>query len=413
MFDITKYEYDKEYCRLEIGGEAMGYHCHHYLSNLQRTIFDADYIDGANLTIGCAADCLYLQLKNLCQDLNIEESKILAQDMYKTFGNGLIDLSSMDETGVEVKTTKSMMSKTWDLLFETSKQPVDCFTTGYIAAAYAVIYDKELKNIDAKQTQCMTMGASQNIHIIKEGEGSFPIYPPKNTIELESASYPESQWEHAQTITDMFANAHKSFVGDDDGFIPAFGVYLVNCQCDYANRIQFEFIKAIESFTGEYGLTLGSELLMEAGFACGFFTFGGIISSKEWKELIVPYLKTPEDWVYACVALTNNMGWGYQYIEDISKEKMVLRNYSAFEDYSYIRMYGRSEFFVHWVVAGSWASFMPLIYDSNIIEDGELDFIKMYDEVRKAKFGYRTKRTKGIACKDKYSQTQTFLPLQK
>ncbi len=409
MFDITKYEYDKEHCSLEVGGEAMGYHCHHYLSNLQRTLFDADYIDGSNLTIGCAADCTYLQLKNLCQDLDIEESKILAQDMYKTFGNGLIDLSSMDENGVEVKTTKSMMSKTWMLLFETSKQPVDCFTTGYIAAAYAVIYNKELKNIDAKQTQCMTMGASQNIHIIKEGEGSFPIYPPKNKLELEPASYPKSKWEHAQTITDMFANAHKGFVGNEEGFIPAFGVYVVNNQCDYVNRVQFEFIKAVEEFAGEYGATLGSELLMEAGFACGFYTLGGIISSPEWEGAVKQHLKTPEDWIYAAVALTNNMGWGYQYVASLSKDKMQYRNYSSFEDYSYLKMYGKSRTFTHWANVGGWSSIMPIIYNSDVVKTGQLDTIRMYDEIRKAKFGYRTVRTKGISCGDEFAEMEVSL----
>lgn len=409
MFDITEYEYDKEQCRLEIGGEDMMFHCHHYLSNLQKTVFDAEYMDGTNMIIGCAADSVYLQLKDLCKDLNEKESKALAQDMYKTFGNGLIDLSSMDENGVEVTTTKSVISKAWEILFESSDKPVDCYTTGFIAAAYAVIYNKELKNIDAKQIECMTMGAEANVHVIKEGSGTFPIYPAKKSIEFNPLPFPKSHWEHAQTITDMFTDAHKNFLGNEEGFIPAFGVYIVNNQSDYVNRVQFEFIKAVEEFAGEYGTTLGSELLMEAGYACGFFTLGGILSSPEWENAVKPYLKEPEDWGYAAIALSNNMGWGYQYIEEISKEKMVFRNYSNFEDYSYLRMYGKSKTFKHWANSGGWSSLMPLLYNSELIKTGKIDFIRLYDEVRKSKFGYSMTRTRGLSCGDKYTEMQVSL----
>ncbi len=148
---------------------------------------------------------------------------------------------------------------------------------------------------------------------------------------------------------------------------------------------------------------------MEAGFACGFFTLGGIISSPEWESAVKPYLKKTEDWIYACIALTNNMGWGYQYIVEVSKEKMIFRNYSSFEEHSYLKMYGKSKTFTHWANAGGWSSIMPLIYNSDITETGKVDFIRMYDEVRKSKFGYRTIRTKGVTCGDKYIEMEVSL----
>ena len=103
MFDINDYKFDQEHNCLEIGGEAMVFHCHHYVTNLQRTILDADYIDSKLFLIGSAADSIFYQLTNLCDGLNIEDSKVMAQDIYKTFGYGIIDLSSMDENGCELK----------------------------------------------------------------------------------------------------------------------------------------------------------------------------------------------------------------------------------------------------------------------------------------------------------------------
>ena len=406
MFDINNYEYDKEHCRLEIGGENMVYHCHHYLTNLQRTVFDAEYLDSTGMIVGCAADSIYYQLSNLCDGLSVEDSKLLAQEMYKTFGNGLIDLSTMDENGLELSTTKSLISKAWDILFGESKKPVDCYTTGYLAAAYAVIYKKELKNINATQTECMTMGAKANVHIIKEGENNFTTYDKKGDYQFNTTAKPKSLWEGAEAVTTMFSNAHKNFIGNEEGLIPGFGVYVVNNQSDYINRVQFEFIKAVEEFAGEYGKTLGGELLMEAGAACGFFTLGGIMSSPEWEGAVKPLLKTKEDWIHAAIALTNNMGWGYQVVTELSQDKMIFRNYNDFEDMSYMRMYGKSSEFTHWANSGGWSSAMPIIYNSDLVETGNIDHVELYKEVRKSKFGYKTIRTKGISNGDDYLEME-------
>ena len=409
MFDITKYEYDKEHCNIAIGGEMMTFHCHHYLTSLQKTLYDAEYMDGFMMMASCSADSVYYQLSNLCQDLDINDSKKVAQDIYKTFGNGLIDLTAMDENGAKIKTTKSILSKTWMIQFENSDRPVDPYATGFIAAAYAVIYKKELKDLNISQTTEMASGDAFNTHVVKLGEPNITLYPEKTEIKYTTISKPKSKWEHAQIVTDTFANAHKNFVGNEEGFIFGFGVYVVNTQVDYINRVQFEFMHAVKDFAGDYGITLAGELLMQAGYACGFFTLGGIMTSPEWEGAVKPYLKTKEDWIYAMIALTNNMGWGYQYIAEISEEKMIYRCYESFEDLSYLSMYGKSKEFTHWANSGGWSSIMPIIYKSNIVETGELDTFEMYEKVRKSKLGYRTTRTKGISCGDEYIEMEVSI----
>ena len=157
MFDINDYTFDEEHNYLEIAGEAMIFHCHHYLLNLQRTILDAHYINSSLFLIGSAADAVYCQLSNLCKDLDIKQSKKMAEDIYKTFGYGLINLDSMNENGIELKSTKSFFSKTWQMKFNKSDKPVDYYTSGFLAAAYAVIYNKQLSEINAMQISCMAL----------------------------------------------------------------------------------------------------------------------------------------------------------------------------------------------------------------------------------------------------------------
>ena len=409
MFDINDYKFDQEHNYLEIGGEAMIFHCHHYITNLQRTILDADYIDSRLFLIGSAADAVYNQLSNLCEGLNIEESKQIASDIYKVFGYGLIDLSDMDENGVELKSTKSFFSKTWDMKFGKSSKPVDYYTSGFLAAAYAVIYKKELKDINAVQITCMACGDDINTHLIKVGECNFSIYPPKAPVQFKDVPKLSLNWEHEEKITNAFLGAAATLVGNEEGYIPAFGVYIVRNQSDYVNRLQFEFVRQMTDVAGDYGVTLAGELLMEAGHACGFFTYGGIMISAEWESVVKPYLKTKEDWIKALASLVNTMGWGYHTAVELSEQKAVFRNYNDFEDLSYMRMYGKSEYPTHWANSGGFTGLMQLIYGTDLVNGERIETEEGFRSMRRSKVGYKTKMTKGISCGDDFLEVEIWL----
>jgi len=409
MFNINDYKFDEEHNYLEIGGEAMIFHCHHYITNLQRTILDAEYIDSALFLIGSAADSVYIQLSNLCDGLDIQESKQMAQDIYKCFGYGLIDLTLMDENGGVITTKKSFFSKTWMMKFGESQKPVDYYTAGFLAATYAVLYKKELKNVQCVQTTCLSCGAEHNSFVISEGEANFTLYPPKAPTQFKNIPKLSLNWEYEEVITNSFLGAHATFVGDEEGLISAFGVYLVRNQSDYVNRLQFEFAKAMHEVAGDYGITLAGELLMESGHACGFFTYGGIMTSKEWEMAVKPYLKTKEDWIKGLAALANTMGWGYHTATELSKEKAIFRNYNDFEDLSYLRMYGENDYPIHWANSGGFTGLMQLVYNTNIVNGEKIETEEGFREMRRSTIGYKTRMTKGISCGDDYLEVEVYL----
>lgn len=408
MFDINNYKFDEKHNCLIIGDEAMIFHCHHYLLNLLRTILDAEYIDSPRFLIGSAADSIYNQLSHLCKGLNQEDAKTMAQEVYKTFGYGLIDLSCMDENGVRLKSTKSFFSKTWQLKFDKAQKPVDYYTSGFLAAAYAVIYNKKLSQVHAVQTKCMACGDEYNLHEVSLGECNFAIYPTKKAIEFKDVEKLKIDWEYEDVITDAFLGAHVNFVGNEEGYIPAFGVYLVRNQSDYVNRLQFEFIRAMRDVAGDYGITLGGELLLEAGHACGFFTYGGIMTSNEWEEVVKPYLKTKEDWIKALASLINTMGWGYHTAVELNEQKAIFRNYNDFEDLSHLRMYGKSEYPVNWANSGGFTGLMQLIYNTDLVEGQRIETEEGFRQMRRSKIGYKTRMQKSIACGDDYLEVEIY-----
>ena len=409
MFNINDYTYDLEHHYMEIGGEAMIFHCHHYITNLQRTILDAEYIDSKLFLIGSAADALYYQLTNLCEGLSVDESKKMAEDIYKTFGYGIIDLSEMDEDGVKLESSSSFFSKTWLEKFGESQKPVDYYTAGFLAATYAVIYKKELQDVFADQTHCMACGDEKNSFEVKLGKCNFSTYPKKQPTVFNDTPILKIDWEHADTITEAFLGAGASLVGGKDGIISAFGVYLVRNQSDYVNRLQFEFVRQVTDVAGEYGVTLAGELLMEAGHACGFFTYGGIMTSPEWEGAVKPLLTTKEDWIKALASLVNAMGWGYHTAIELSEQKAVFRNYNDFEDLSYIRMYGKNDYPIHWANSGGFTGLMQLVYNTDLVNGEKVTTEEGFREMRRSKVGYKTKMTKGISCGDDFLEVEVYL----
>ena len=412
MFNIHQYPYDTEHNCLEIAGEAMIFHCHHYVNYLQRSILDAEYIDSSRFLIGSAADAVHYQLKNLCQGLSVDDAKKMAEEMYQAFGYGLIDLSSMTDSGVVVQTYKSFYSKTWVMKFGASSKPVDYYTSGYIAAAFAVIYNLPLSQVQAKQTSCMSKGDAFNTHEIRVGETNFAVYPPKKPTQFKSVAKLPLNWEHEAAVTNAFLGAHATFVGNAEGFIPAFGVYLTRNQSDYINRLQIEFMLAMQEVAGDYGVSLARELLLEAGHACGFYTYGGVMSSDEWKAVVSPYLQTKEDWIKGLSALINTMGWGYHTAVSLTQEKAVFRNYNDFEDLSFMRLYGDKpspKFPIHWANSGGFTGLMQLIYNTDLVNGTRIDTEEGFRQMRRSKAKYKTKMTKGISCGDEFLEVEVYL----
>jgi hypothetical protein len=111
-------------------------------------------------------------------------------------------------------------------------------------------------------------------------------------------------------------------IGNNEGLVPAFNVYLANMPQDFYNLISHNYIKEMTENGFE---DLAKNLLMEDAEYCGINTFGGILSSEDWKALIAPMLKTPEDTVFGLIAVANGLGWGRMSIKKhIANEELII-----------------------------------------------------------------------------------------
>ncbi len=152
--------------------------------------------------------------------------------------------------------------------------------------------------------------------------------------------------------------------GNEEGLIPAFGLYLTKHTSDYYNRISFATARRLE----KQGLADdGRLLLVEAGHACAFNTFGGVMVSPEWDAVVRPMIESREDWIRGMVAVVNAFGWGrWRVAQLVPDESLTVTIQDSYEAVGWLRDYPRSDTPRCYLASGGVAGLMNLLYVGDI-----------------------------------------------
>lgn len=379
MSDPIPVTLDVDHRRCVVGGEPAIFHCHHYNTFLQRSILDAEDVDSGPFLIGAAAEVAYAQLRALfaAQELREVAARAeLASELYRWAGFGVLDLSRLSATGGTLETEFSHYSLGWKTKFGEAEAPVAFFDQGWLAGALAAIHELPLGSYAVEQSACMAMGAARNAYTLSRGEPNCePNYETWASVgvgtlsEHVPAAVPSTNVDYEGILA---AVSQLPLIGNAEGSIPAFGVYLTRHYANYYNRISFEFERRLSAKFGEAGREVAEPLLIEAGHVCAFHTFGGIMTSSEWDALIRPTLRTQEDWVHGIVAVVNCLGWGRWQVVEVSEESAEFVIHDDYESVGYLAMYGQSDHDVSYLHRGGVAGVMNLVYLGDIASRPEL-----------------------------------------
>ncbi|HEY3281604.1 MAG TPA: hypothetical protein VGN26_04970 [Armatimonadota bacterium] len=178
-------------------------------------------------------------------------------------------------------------------------------------------------------------------------------------------------------------------VSSDEGFIPAFGVFVNQLPAALWNTFSDRLVRHV----GTDLVEPAEMLLNNAAHECGYHTGYGIITSEEWKAVVQPMVeRVPEDILHGAFAVFTAWGWAKsEVVELVPKERMVIRAYDYYE--SQVVTYGACRRPRAYMVTGVSAAFMDLAYGG------------AYDATGRT--GLRTfqcKQTKGIECGDDYGE---------
>ncbi len=347
-------------------------HCHHYNCFLQRTIQDPGYIDPDPL-LKKAAALVAMSHMNIFFANNPAKNSALALEigaaLCKDRGFGILDLSGVNEKGGRVVSSMSHYGFGWLKKFGKSSNPVCHFLAGYIRGILSAAFQKEFT---VAETLCRAKGDGRCIFEVYEGADDA-ILGQVNVRGQVATVTPPPITQSGNLDVDSITSAVSGLglVGNEEGIIDAFNVYLASHYGDYYNRISFGFEQQLEAMCSVEGLA--QPLLVEAGHVCGFNTFGGIMKSPEWYALVAQNARNREDWVHGMVAVINALGWGTWRIAELKgNERLVIRTYNSYEAVGYQQHFGQAKVPKCYMAQGTTSAIMNLIYLGNIDKKPEL-----------------------------------------
>jgi predicted hydrocarbon binding protein len=171
--------------------------------------------------------------------------------------------------------------------------------------------------------------------------------------------------------TEKIVNAvmHGSRIREEKGIIPLFGVYLSMISVDYYNRVSFGFEKKMTD------KLKAESLLVSAGQECGYATFHGIRSSREWDEVVKPMIECIEDQIDCFISIAIAFGWGNLKMQKLMpRQELIIRAQDSYEAKGYLDAYGKADSGKCYMLRGVSAAFMDLVYGGDY-PDGCFQYI--------------------------------------
>jgi len=315
-----------------IGGVSRVFHCNHYNAYLQMAVLLSDGVEGCN-----PRRLLTYAVVPLVRQLiaNGYSTRDLTEE-FAYCGFGKLRSTINDEW----VTPTSHYGQAAVLH---GKKEANCFfTSGYISSITGQAFNEILcKQKGAPVDWFKPLGELEPIE--------DPFQYPKQYTEAPARFGFDGG---TKFITDIEEDAIIEAVSglplygksglNDTGLIDAFGVVLTNHFADYYNYISYETYNGM--INAGMPLEHTRNVFIQGGHICAFNTFGGIMSSPEWYQLIVPHCKDDSDWIHGMVAVINALGWGVWRVESMDPgRELVMRIYNSYEGVGYGHIYPQSD----------------------------------------------------------------------
>ncbi len=395
----------RDHGRTHRAQEPLVFHCNFYNYWLQKTLLLDPDLEMERVLHDASAAAAYASLTQSAKDLgadSAEERVKIAEDTFADQGFGTVQLSPLLSEKRVIDVPVSHYGKCLSQAITTDfGQPQTFMDAGYIAAAAAFVWNHPVESLCGKILQCQALGAEKGVvELVDCAEGRD--WKPACGIGPGGKEAPPPP--NANTNVDegaiLQALSGLDLAGDEEGLLPRFGVMLTNHFGNFYNRISFEFL---HKMNGTGLLEAGEMLLQDAGYRCGFHTFGGIMESAEWDAVVKPQCKTQEDWVHGMVAVVNALGWGVWRVVELDDQHIVMRIYDDYESTGWLGMYGQSDRPVSHLATAGVAGLMNTIYLGDIQSKPTLD-LDYYAKVFEIDGAFTAEETKSLSMGHAYTE---------
>lgn len=368
--------FHREINQAVLGGEPQVFHCHHYNCVLQRTLLDPADIQMKAVLVDAAAEVVFSQLQKMVKKGEPASQRLSEfADIFRVLGFGVLELNHITEKGGRVIAPFSHYGFGFLTKWGRQDSPACYFNSGFIEAAAAAAFDKPLGSYRCIEKECIAQGADACRFDLTVETKARAISKSVGTGNCDAKVSPRKLTNQVDEEGIITAVSGMELVGNEEGYIPAFGVYLTRHYANYYNRISYEFEMRSRKVRGNEIDPVILPLLVEAGHICAFNTLGGIMKSPEWYQLIHPSLKSREDWMHGIFAVMNALGWGVWRIAELNpNERLVARVYNSYESNGYLAMkYPKSDHGICYLATGATAGLANLLYTGDITVKPELN----------------------------------------
>jgi hypothetical protein len=364
MQDRFALQYKADEHRRMIGGKETIIHCHHYNARLQHTIEHVTEVDGAKIIRDSAEAVFAEHVANVLEDSDDEATRLqVAAALYAHLGFGRIDVSRVGY-GI-VTADQSHYVEGWRAGFAETKRKACTFTEGYLQGALAAATGKRFT---VREHKCLNAGDGRCEFSVQERHEPLATgvkQPFGHRLDPVDAGPRTPSNIDEQAI--IAALVQMPFAGDEEGLIPAFGVYLALTPADFYNLMCIQFV---EQMRAKGLFRTARRLLTFAGETCAMNTFRGIMASAEWDALIAPMIASKQDNLFGLMALSNGFGWGNWRVTDHgSAEALTIESLNGYEAIGYREYRGVCDSPQCFMLCGVSAGMMELVYGEGMIEE--------------------------------------------
>ena len=274
---------------------------------MQNIIEGTHQIQGKAIILSAAEEVFSEYIRDfICEADSLETKWQIARQLYAHLGYGSLNCDRIDDNIITVNSSHYVEG--WKTGFQNSNSSVCTFTEGYLQG---VIHGITGETVTVTEISCINTGDNCCKFAIDRSRTTPISFSSKQAIahQLPATSYQNDSHIDEQKIID--ALVEMPFVGNEQGLMPAFNVYLANTPADFYNLICIRFLEAMRK-ANLY--STAKELLLFAGEVCALNTLRGILISPEWFELIAPMVEEEADCLYGLIAVTNALSWGNWHI---------------------------------------------------------------------------------------------------
>lgn len=378
-----------------IGGLSRVYHCNFYNSYLQMTVLLTQGM-GKHQPERLLTDSITV-LVQLLKQRGYTIAELLQEFAYCGFGL----LQSIDD-----KTWITPRSHYSEAICIHGKPSKSCyFTAGYLQGLMGkMVVETECKMLGAAMDQFVVQDKALQLENYLQRDFELRLDIPKRFAFTGCQQF-NTQVDEDQIITQLQTlPLYGKNAPEGNGLIEAFGAVLTNHFADYYNRISYETYSALR----QIGIPEedSKEMFIQAGHICAFNTFGRIMSSSEWYQLIAPMCSSREDWLHAMIAVINVLGWGIYRIEKIVAEKeFIVRVYNSYEGIGYRRIYPpATDRNISFLAMGATLGLIHLLWKVDIRDKPSLTQEFYVQQFNNPNNSYSVEQTHAIAAGDDYDR---------